>query len=89
MVWQYADEARPYMMMIAGSQMILAYLVAVIPLVPAALCIVELATAGPGFAVDETVERLGTSLQLPRWLEQHRTQISASLTPIRLPVSAG
>lgn len=26
MVWQYADEARPYMMMIAGSQMILAYL---------------------------------------------------------------
>ena len=26
MVWQYANEARPYMMMIAGSQMILAYL---------------------------------------------------------------
>lgn len=26
MVWQYADEARPYMMMVAGSQMILAYL---------------------------------------------------------------
>ena len=26
MVWQYANEARPYMMMLAGSQMILAYL---------------------------------------------------------------
>jgi len=26
LVWQYANEARPYIMMIAGSQMILAYL---------------------------------------------------------------
>ena len=26
MVWQYANEARPYIMMLAGSQMILAYL---------------------------------------------------------------
>lgn len=26
MVWQYANEARPYMMMLAGAQMILAYL---------------------------------------------------------------
>ena len=26
MVWQYANEARPYIMMVAGSQMILAYL---------------------------------------------------------------
>lgn len=47
--------------------------------------IVELATVGPGFAVDEPVEALGERLQLPKWLEQHRSQIEASLTPLIIP----
>lgn len=44
--------------------------------------IVELATAGPGFAVDEEPSDLGTSLKLPPWLETHRSVIEASLQPI-------
>lgn len=45
--------------------------------------IVELATAGPGFTVDESPEELGTSLKLPPWLEQQRAAIAASLKPLR------
>lgn len=48
--------------------------------------IVELATAGPGFAVDEDVAALGTHLMLPPWLERARDQIAASLTPLYVPV---
>ncbi|MEJ2750183.1 MAG: VOC family protein [Anaerolineae bacterium] len=44
--------------------------------------IVEIATAGPGFLIDEDAAELGTTLQLPPWLEPHRTEIEASLTPI-------
>jgi glyoxalase family protein len=44
--------------------------------------IVELATAGPGFAFDEDVAHLGEALKLPPWLEKHRGEIEASLTPI-------
>lgn len=44
--------------------------------------IVELATAGPGFMVDEDVASLGQSLKLPPWLEAYRSQIEAGLTPI-------
>ena len=47
--------------------------------------IVELATMGPGFLVDEAVEALGTSLKLPPWLEQYRGDISASLKPLTVP----
>lgn len=47
--------------------------------------IVELATNGPGFAVDEPVETLGQRLQLPKWLEQHRTTIENSLSPLVVP----
>lgn len=47
--------------------------------------IVELATAGPGFAVDETVATLGHSLRLPPWLESHRAAIESRLSPLRLP----
>jgi glyoxalase family protein len=47
--------------------------------------IIELATAGPGFLVDETAAETGTRLQLPPWLEQHRDQIASVLTPITLP----
>lgn len=47
--------------------------------------IVEIATAGPGFLHDESVETLGTSLKLPPWYEQHRAQIEAGLTPLVVP----
>ncbi|MGL4611759.1 MAG: ring-cleaving dioxygenase [Trueperaceae bacterium] len=39
----------------------------------------ELATDGPGFAVDEEPGKLGETLVLPPWLEPHRTQIEAGL----------
>lgn len=45
----------------------------------------ELATDGPGFAVDEDPARLGESLILPPWLEPHRASIEASLPPVELP----
>jgi glyoxalase family protein len=44
--------------------------------------IVELATAGPGFTVDEEPDRLGTNLKLPPWMEPNRQQIEASLKPL-------
>ncbi len=44
--------------------------------------IVELATAGPGFPVDEAVDELGTQLRLPPWLEPHRGEIAARLKPL-------
>src|SRR5690606_12096361 len=47
--------------------------------------IVELATVGPGFTVDEPIETLGQQLQLPDWLEQHRSKIEESLTPLVVP----
>ncbi|HXT21997.1 MAG TPA: ring-cleaving dioxygenase, partial [Thermoanaerobaculia bacterium] len=45
----------------------------------------ELATDGPGFAVDEDPQHLGETLVLPPWLETHRQQIEAVLPPIALP----
>jgi glyoxalase family protein len=45
--------------------------------------IVELATAGPGFAIDEAPADLGTTLKLPPWLEAQRTTISARLRPLK------
>jgi glyoxalase family protein len=47
--------------------------------------IVELATAGPGFAVDETEANLGKSLQLPPWLEENRDSLERKLKPITTP----
>jgi glyoxalase family protein len=44
--------------------------------------IVELATLGPGFLVDEPAETLGESLQLPPWLASSRERIEKSLDPI-------
>ena len=44
--------------------------------------IVEVATAVPGFAVDEPVATLGQALKLPPWLEGHRATIEKSLQPI-------
>ena len=45
--------------------------------------IVELATAGPGFANDEPIEALGQKLMLPPWLETHRQQIEGVLKPLQ------
>lgn len=39
----------------------------------------ELATDAPGFAADESVEKLGSALKLPPQYEPHRAQIEASL----------
>jgi glyoxalase family protein len=44
--------------------------------------LLEIATIPPGFTVDETKERLGTSLSLPDWLEPQRREIEASLRPV-------
>ena len=45
----------------------------------------ELATAGPGFAIDEPAERLGKHLMLPAQYEPRRAEIEAGLPPIHLP----
>jgi glyoxalase family protein len=42
----------------------------------------EIATDGPGFAVDETPESLGEKLVLPPFLEGRRQEIEADLIPI-------
>jgi len=42
----------------------------------------EIATDGPGFATDESVEHLGERLALPPFLEPHRAEIEANLQPI-------
>lgn len=46
----------------------------------------EIATDGPGMNVDEAVEDLGTTLQLPPRLEPTRAQLEAVLPRLRLPV---
>ncbi|RHW32716.1 ring-cleaving dioxygenase [Lysinibacillus yapensis] len=42
----------------------------------------ELATDGPGFTVDATIEELGKKLDLPPFLEDRRVEIEANLEPI-------
>jgi len=42
----------------------------------------EIATDGPGFAVDEPMGSLGENLALPPFLEDRRTQIEAGLKPL-------
>jgi glyoxalase family protein len=44
--------------------------------------LLELATDGPGFMVDEPAGSLGRELRLPSWLEPRREEILASLTPL-------
>jgi glyoxalase family protein len=46
----------------------------------------ELATDGPGFAVDEDPMHLGESLVLPPWLEPQRAAIEQVLPRLRSPV---
>lgn len=45
----------------------------------------ELATEGPGFAVDEAPEALGERLVLPPWLEARRSAIERALPPLVAP----
>ncbi|HVS02387.1 MAG TPA: ring-cleaving dioxygenase [Thermoanaerobaculia bacterium] len=48
----------------------------------------ELATDGPGFAVDEAPEALGETLVLPPWLERDRPAIERALPPLAPPGGA-
>jgi len=41
--------------------------------------LLEIATKKPGYGVDEPLEKLGTSLVLPQWLEGSRPKIEAAL----------
>jgi glyoxalase family protein len=45
----------------------------------------EIATDSPGFAVDEPVARLGTTLRLPPFLEARREELEAVLPPLEMP----
>jgi glyoxalase family protein len=51
--------------------------------------IVELATVGPGFTVDEAPADLGRRLQLPPWLERSREGITRRLRPLTVPEWTG
>jgi len=46
--------------------------------------LIEIATKGPGFTVDEPAESLGEKLCLPPWLEPIRESIERRLPPIQL-----
>ncbi len=48
--------------------------------------IVELATVGPGFTIDEDGAHLGEKLMLPPWLENQRDQIESNLRPVTTPM---
>ncbi|HEX8905918.1 MAG TPA: VOC family protein, partial [Longimicrobiaceae bacterium] len=45
--------------------------------------LLEIATDGPGFMVDEPRETLGTELRVPAWLADQREEIEAGLAPLR------
>ena len=48
----------------------------------------EIATNPPGFASDgETLETLGSRLQVPPWLEGQREVMERSLPPLRQPTT--
>ena len=42
----------------------------------------EVATAGPGFAIDEDPKHLGENLMLPSQYEQHRPEIEKAVVPV-------
>jgi glyoxalase family protein len=48
----------------------------------------EIATDSPGFATDETVDALGSSLRLPPWLEGERGWIEQRLPELKIPDSS-
>jgi glyoxalase family protein len=41
--------------------------------------LLEIATRNPGYAVDEPLEKLGSGLVLPKWLESRRAEVEAHL----------
>ena len=45
----------------------------------------EIATDPPGMTVDEPIEKLGSGLYLPPWLEPHRKELKQILPPVKLP----
>jgi glyoxalase family protein len=45
----------------------------------------EIADDGPGFTVDLPLEQLGSKVILPPWLEPHREELEARLTPLPDP----
>jgi glyoxalase family protein len=47
--------------------------------------LLELATPGPGFTLDESLDALGTGLQLPPWFAPRRAELEAALTPLDEP----
>jgi glyoxalase family protein len=47
----------------------------------------EIATLGPGFAVDEDARHLGESLVLPPWYERARPEIERVLPPLTMPAA--
>jgi glyoxalase family protein len=49
--------------------------------------LMEIATIGPGFAVDEDADHLGERLSLPPRFESLRGQLEATLTPLPAPAS--
>lgn len=44
--------------------------------------LLEIATTGPGFTVDEPLERLGERLALPPWYEDRRAELEQGLPPL-------
>jgi glyoxalase family protein len=44
----------------------------------------EVATMGPGFAIDEPVNHLGETLRLPSWEETNRSHIEKNLPDISI-----
>ncbi|HMN97016.1 MAG TPA: VOC family protein [Phycisphaerales bacterium] len=49
----------------------------------------EIATDGPGFTIDEPLDRLGEALQLPPFLESRRSRIESLLVPVEPPGAGG
>jgi len=49
----------------------------------------EIATDGPGFAIDESADTLGSHLVLPPWLEPRRAEIEAALPVLRVESQQG
>ena len=46
--------------------------------------LLEIATDGPGFTIDEEQQSLGSELRLPAWLETEREQIARGLAPLEV-----